>query len=301
MISSFCRPASRPPEMKMEPSKQQSKEVSFAAQPGHEESPRSCTKTDLFLGEAAADEVITPPADDAKDDVEEETPSEVALLLTSVADIASQEIKAGGPPIMSALADAFPRFPDLSDGNNEDMDYEMEQQPEDSGPALMHFNHISKKRAVSMDIPEKRVVEEPLTPPASPLHEEEAIPTLLQWRNVRGETASPPHQYGIFSTPPPSPIASRKKRHPMVPNSDYRRSDLHSSAKGHHNRPRAVSMAEKVEQVPLLDLTAPATVNEKQPTKLILRKKFSWKNYPELEEFLIGELFHVACKFIILA
>ena len=152
-----------------------------------------------------------------------------------------------------------------------------------------------------MDIPEKRVVEEPLTPPASPLHEEEAIPTLLQWRNVRGETASPPHQYGIFSTPPPSPIASRKKRHPMVPNSDYRRSDLPQSAKGHQNRPRAVSMAEKVEQVPLLDLTAPDNANEKQPTKLILRKKFSWKNYPELEEFLIGELFHVACKFIILA
>eukprot|EP00571_Detonula_confervacea_P010356 CAMPEP_0172301482 /NCGR_PEP_ID=MMETSP1058-20130122/3365_1 /TAXON_ID=83371 /ORGANISM="Detonula confervacea, Strain CCMP 353" /LENGTH=401 /DNA_ID=CAMNT_0013011617 /DNA_START=175 /DNA_END=1380 /DNA_ORIENTATION=+ len=290
-----------------EPSKQS--KVSFA-EPDHA-SPRSCTNIDIFLGaldlphfkkavnqEANAAEK---PSKDSSENVPEaeETPAEVAMLLTSVADIASKEINAD-PPIMSALADAFPRFPDLSStlsdeseggrhGENEDMDYEVEQQPRESAPSLMHFDH-KKMRAVSMDFPELRVVKEPLAPPPSPPHEQEAIPTLLQWRTLRGESTSPPFQQGIFSTPPPSPlVSSRKYALGRVPNSDYRRPKHGLSPKSYGNRPRAVSLAEAtIEQVPVLDLTAPESSANDKPKKLILRKKFSWKNYPELEEFLIA-------------
>lgn len=88
----------------------------------------------------------------------------------------------------------------------------------------------------------------------------------------------------------------------VVPNSEYRRSSLVSFAnKGNNHRisprsgrPRSISMAEgataatAIEQIPVLDLTAPESDTNDKPKKLILRKKFSWKNFPELEEFLIA-------------
>mmetsp|Transcript_43755 Transcript_43755/g.78529 ORF Transcript_43755/g.78529 Transcript_43755/m.78529 type:complete len:416 (+) Transcript_43755:203-1450(+) len=312
MISSYCRPSNKPPELfglSQDPSKQSSK-VSFA-EPDHA-SPRSCANTDIFLSmfdsshiKAANQEAdaCNKPGKEYYEGVQEETPAEVAMLLTAVADIATKEIKAD-PPIMSALADVFPRFPDLSStlsdesdhndiaprGENEDMDYEMVKEPEaESVPALMHFDHKNKKmRTISVDFPEPRAVREPLAP-SPPPHEDEAIPTLLQWRNLCGQSTSPPHQHGIFSTPPPTPLVSKQRyAMSMMPNSEYRRSSLVPSANGHHSRPRAVSLAEgAIEQIPVLDLTAPeSSSNNDKPKTLILRKKFSWKNYPELEEFL---------------
>lgn len=375
MISSYCRPSNLPPDISggpshADPSKQS--QVSFASEPDQHASPRSCTNTEIFLDmvldaasshikkQTAAVAAVAPVDQEETDAVnkelnkeiienddvvivmrEEETPAEVAMLLTAVADIATKEIKAY-PPIMSALADAFPRFPDLSsnlsdegnrypgiiyphngrvaDNKEEMMDYEMqveEPAPAAATPALMHFDH-KKMRAVSVDFGYHR--QEPLKmmlPPPSPPHEEEAIPTLLQWRNLRGETTSPPHQQqlqqGIFSTPPPSPLVS-KQRHAamhMAPNADYHRrcsrvpstkghhqrtrpravSMAEGSTKGHHQRtrPRAVSMAEgAIEQVPVFDMTAPESGANDKPKTLILRKKFSWKNYPQLEEFLIA-------------
>mmetsp|Transcript_27795 Transcript_27795/g.58718 ORF Transcript_27795/g.58718 Transcript_27795/m.58718 type:complete len:397 (+) Transcript_27795:201-1391(+) len=295
MISSYCRPNNRPPEL--DPSEPVGK-VSFA-KPEHA-SPRSCADAGIFLSMFDATEK---EADASKyEGMQEETAAEVAMLLTAVADIASKEIK-DDPPIITALADAFPRFPDLSstlsdegdagiaphNENEESMDYDMEEREpegeEGSVPALMHFDHKSKKmRSVSVDLPKQ----EPLGPPPSPPHEDEAIPTLLQWRNLRGESTSPPHQHGIFSTPPPSPSVSKKHRVTMMPHSEHRRSS--ASAKAHQGRPRAVSLAEgaMIEQVPVLDLTAPDSDANEKPKTLILRKKFSWKNYPELEEFLIA-------------
>lgn len=313
MISSCCRPSNTPPELfglSQDPSKQSSK-VSFA-EPDHA-LPLSCANTDIFLSmfdpshiKAANQEADewNKPGKEYYEGVQEETPAEVAMLLTSVAHIATKEIKAD-PPIMSALADVFPRFPNLSltlsdengiapRGEDEDMDYEMVKELEaESVPALMHFDHKNKKmRSISVDFPELRAVQEPLVPPPSPPHEDEAIPTLLQWRNLCGQSTSPPHQHGIFSTPPPSPLVSKHRyAMSMMPNSEYRRSNLVPSAKGHHSRPRAVSLAEgaAIEQIPVLDLTAPeSSSNNEKPKTLILRKKFSWKNYPELEEFLIA-------------
>lgn len=299
MISSFCRPSSRPPEFAaVSHNTPKQGKVSFLDP--DQVSPRSCTDTNIFLGSSpsnSADQEANAMDNSGNKDVQEETPAEVAMLLTSVASIASKEIKAD-PPIMSALADAFPRFPILSstlsdDGKPEDtMDCEgvQQQDAKEAVPTLMHFDHKvvdqkqSKTRAVSMDLNLPELFQEPLDPPPSPPHEEEAIPTLLQWRNLRGESTSPPHHHSIFSTPPPSPLVSSRKY--AMPNS--RRSGRQTRSP--RGRPRSVSLAESasIEQIPVLDLTAPeSSVNDK-PKKLILRKKFSWKNYPELEEFLIA-------------
>lgn len=317
------------------------------------ESPRSCANPSIFHD-------ILPPSyysfdhhsDDAdgnglrnvsyEDEMDEESPAEVAMLLTSVADIASKEIKAD-PPVMNALADAFPRFPDnispavLSNevdechqGEYEDMEVEVDQhqhpKSEELSPhaPLMHFDH-KKARSVSMDSPELRANKAPWVPsPPLPQYQDEAsTPALLQWRDLRGKSTSPPHlQHGIFSTPPPSPLLKHRHHHQqhhgqtMTPN-PIGRPHLYLSPKSRHqNRPRSISLAEAAKQIPDLDLTAPtandmssaaiqksstattsgAKKNDVPVKEVILRKKFSWKNYPQLEEFLIGE--YLGCCFV---
>lgn len=288
-------------------------------------SPRSCTNPNIFND-------ILPPSyypvdnrDEAdginclrnvsyEDVTDEETPAEVAMLLTSVADIATKEINAD-PPVMSALADAFPRFREvtqaLSNKNDrhrqgedyEDMKIDSEHHPnEPSTPSLMHFDH-KKTRAVSMDTPELRVRKVPLaatSPP--PLYQTDTIPALLQWRDLRGKSTSPPYLQGIFSTPPPSPIPSSSKPsvHRMTPNINSSRSNLHLPAKSQHVRPRSISLADAaMKHLPDLDLTAPESASfenltaldsgvGKMPKEVILRKKFSWKNYPEVSVIILS-------------
>jgi len=320
MISSYIHPSNKHPCLAGRPDElsKQSK-VSSAAEPNLA-SPRSINidffGSGLNMISNAAEKPSNNSHEDMPEEEEEETPAEVAMLLTSVANIASKEISAD-PPIMNALADAFPRFPDLSsslsdeseaagrhhdhgEGMYYEVEHQLQQQPRESAPSLLHFDH-KKTRAISIDIPEPSVLaaaQEPLlmAPPPSPPHEQEAIPTLLQWRTVRGESTSPPFQQGIFSTPPPSPlVSSRNKQHlAWMPNSEYRRSGAKHVLSSPKGRPRSVSMAEvslptaMIEQIPMLDLTAPGISADDAPKKLILRKKFSWKNYPELEEFLIA-------------
>lgn len=281
----------------------QSSRVSFAVT--EYPSGRSCTSGRSSQAKAAshgAENAAPNPG-------QEETPAEVALLLTAVAGIATKEINAD-PPIMSALAAAFPRFPKLApvvsdEGRNVGVadprgDDDVVAPTGDSAPALlMHFDHRNEKmRSVSMDFPELRANswsyagQTPWSapPPPPPPHEEEAIPILLQWRNFEGTSATPPDWHGILSTPPPSPAVSRLgPALGMVPRSDNPCSGLGAPVtKVHRSRPRAVSMAEgAIERIPMLDLTAPDGTDEK-PKTLILRKKFSWKNYLVLEDFLIA-------------
>lgn len=278
-------------------------------------------------------------SDNNNKDDEEETPAEVAAILTSISTIASREIK-DDSTMMRELAELA--FPDLSRTASADeervvpggmyavhegpMQWQYHHQP--VVIPLHHHRHYQgedkKTRAVSMDSPDLRVIEGPNS------FEEDAVPTLLQWRTVKSESFDDQHDNGeggggIFSTPPPSPAS---KHHGMmfatagpVPNSEYRRSIHHDheykgpfkktsiaeNVKTKYNRPRAVSLAEykgnaharqRMEEhrrhasvgnamdLQLLD-NSNAGVDDK-PKKLILRKKFSWKNYPELEEFLIA-------------
>lgn len=303
------------------PARQQQAKVSFAsAAVGDDDhaSPRSCV-VDIFRRQYHDPYYAHDDDDDAMmmgiddDEMEdEETPAEVAMLLASVADIAKKEIFGLDPPVVQALAEAFPAFPAFPDlaaqdqdparrssppSFDEEADYgahleeaeeESRQSEEDgmgggldrllippTGPPslMMHFDHRkTRDRAVSMDFPhhhresdgELSSARRPPTPP----HEDEAIPTLLRWRNL---------SY-VF--------------------------DSHNSGIG---RPRAVSLAEAAIENRAVAVAPPppsdcsATPNEevgarttttndadKSPLKLILRKKFSWKNYPNLEEFLVA-------------
>jgi len=225
MLSSYCRPTSRPPNPP---------ERGF----GQESCP------------------LTPTAMKTADpSLAEETPAEVAMLLTSIRDISNKEIK-DDPPIITALADAFLCFPDLDCKEAEpNQEGHPLKRPTDSTIFVLHDR--KKTRSISMDSPEILSVDN-----------EDDTP-LLQWRNIRGESTSPPHGYSIHSTPPHSP---RVHRHPRSSRS------IHLSPR--NNRPRAVSCAEAKDHT-LLDIARTESKSDK-PLKLILRKKFSWKNYPEV-------------------
>lgn len=291
MLSNYCRPSNRPPEVV----DLSTNEQELDDHPKHA-SPR-CTNSDIFLSHHAknkpaneqANETNQSPRNSPYKD-EEETPADVAMLLTSLSPTVSKEIEANPDVTATSIANAFP-FPNLAEGSNEGhageyeaMDYE-NLQP--SAP-LVHFDHKKKTRSVSMDAT-KAITFGIYTPSPSPPHEEEEVDntTLLQWRDLRGHSTSPPHAHGIFSTPPPSPHLSSRRKHGMlnrIPTSEYRRSSKDQGTLGH--RPRSVSLAEAalVIGMPTLDLTKPgdSTGTDKKVKKLILRKKFSWKNYPEV-------------------
>lgn len=269
-----------------------------------------------------------------KDD-EEETPAEVAAILTSISTIASREIK-DDSTMMKELADLA--FPDLSRAESAEEErvvprgmYEVQGEPMQwqysHQPVVIPFQHHhqhyqgedKKTRAVSMDSPDLRMIEGPDS------YEEHVVPTLLQWRSIKSESFDYHHDNeegggGIFSTPPPSPAS---KHHGMmfgttgpVPNSEYRRSNHHDhedkgpfkknsiaeNVKTKYNRPRSVSLAECKGNAQArhrtedhrrhasvgnaMDLYLLENTNaggDDKPKKLILRKKFSWKNYPEVE------------------
>jgi len=231
MLSSYCRPTSRPPQL-----------------------------TESGFGQEI-DNTLSPPQMQTADPViEEETPAEVAMLLTSIRDISNKEIK-DDPPIITALADAFLCFPKLNCAEaepNQEGHHPLKR-PIDSTHMFVQ-NDRKKTRSISMDSPEIHSVDDEDSPP------------LLKWRNIRGESTSPPHGYSIHSTPPPSPRTRSSRRIHLMPR---------------NTRPRAVSCAEAKDHSFLLDVTR-AECGPDKKLKLILRKKFSWKNYPELEEFLIA-------------
>ena len=249
-------------------------------------SPRSVVNTDIYVDNNYSQDANT---SNPYGDLQEETPADVAMLLTTIAKTVSKEIETSHMEVQE-IADAIPIFPTLNSNatnpphhNNQydGMDYEVEQYQDTLDPSK------KKTRAVSMDCSKKYYY----TPPSPPHGEgEETIPTLLQWRDsISGRSTSPPHLGGIHSTPPPSPVVSSRKRGLTVPNSEHRRSNL--SIKHHRNRPRSISLAETVvDHIPEFNLNPPdlSPANDKKPKKLIMRKKFSWKNYPELEEFLVG-------------
>mmetsp|Transcript_1369 Transcript_1369/g.2331 ORF Transcript_1369/g.2331 Transcript_1369/m.2331 type:complete len:329 (+) Transcript_1369:143-1129(+) len=227
MLSSYCRPSSRPPKL-----------------------------SESHLGQEI-DHPMTPTEVQIADPVlEGETPAEVAMLLTSIRDISNEEVKAD-PPIITALADACLCFPDLNCHDAEPEGHPLKQ-PTGSTPMFVQQHDRKKTRSISMDSPEIHSVDDEDSP-------------LLQWRNTRGESTSPPLGHSILSTPPPSPRAKSSRRIQLMPR---------------NNRPRAVSCADAKDHL-LLDGTRTKSGSNKK-LKLILRRKFSWKNYPELEEFLIA-------------
>jgi hypothetical protein len=249
----------------------------------HETSPRSCV-VDIF-----SPEYHHRPHHARDDDVEmeEETPAEVAMLLASVADIAKKEMSCG----LDQRPDlAIPHFPDLSssggsgfdDERMDDSNREGAELPHPPPMAMMHFDH-KKTRAVSLDYPNSHHGRyEPVAAfqgrpvPTPPPHEDEAIPTLLRWRNLSCDAITDqPHQdRSTTSTTSPPPLTS------SLPTGN--------ALAAYPTCPRAVSMAEAAIEnrpivVPSTEVGDGATANDdERPMKLILRKKFSWKNYPDV-------------------
>ena len=244
MLSSYCRPTSRPPNL--------SNKNDDGSEMDHFTHPLTPTETQNANQEHA-----------------EETPAEVAMLLTSIRDISSNEIKAD-PPIVTALAGIIPCFPDLESDEVEPNQDGLHPFQRPVPSTSMFVQHDRKKtRSISMDSPEIHWVAEQDSPP------------LLEWRNIRGECTSPPHGYSSYSTPPPS--SSPRPRVLSSRTSSRQRVTLLPRKV---NRPRAVSCAETMkDQHALLDVARTANKNRSdKPLKLILRKKFSWKNYPEVSD-----------------
>lgn len=233
MLSSYCRPTSRPPNR-----------LSGNA-----------------FGEDIDNYSIYPSTptetQTANPGLEEETPAEVALLLTSIRDISNEEILAD-PPIITELADAFPCFPELDSNKaepNQEVPHPLKCKAQSTSTIFMQHEHDRKKsRSISLDSPEIHSVDEEDSPP------------LLQWRNIRGESTSPPFGYHHHSTPSP-----------LIP----RRNTRSSRLMARNNRPRAVSCAETKDHLASFDVARSESGIDK-PLTLILRKKFSWKNYPEV-------------------
>ena len=188
------------------------------------------------------------------------------MLLTSIRDISNNEIKAD-PPIVTALADAFLCFPELDNSDEPEPNQDGHHPLKRPTPSTSMFvQHDRKKtRSISMDSPEIHSLDE-------------ESPPLLQWRNIRGQATSPPHGYSSHSsTPPLSPCTPR-----LSSGTSSRRITLLPRK---FNRPRAVSCAETTkDHHALLDVARTDRSGSDKPMKLILRKKFSWKNYPEVSE-----------------
>ena len=254
----------------------------------HKASPRSCA-VDIYRDD---DGMMV-------DEMDEETPAEIAMLLASVADIAKREMSCDvddhGPIFRALDYDSIPRFPDLSssyggvgfDGERVDDadrdDGRSETTPHPPPMAMMHFDH-KKMRTVSLDHPNFHRCRYETTAaeftcrhvPTPPPHEDEAIPTLLRWRNLSYDaTIDHSHQVQANSTTTSPPTLSSSTPHV-------------SALTSNPTRPRAVSMAEAVIENRPIDVPSAevgdcaTTKNDERPMKVILRKKFSWKNYPDV-------------------
>lgn len=197
-----------------------------------------------------------------------ESTMDVALLLTSVAEIASMEVPSSPQSLSMEGADlkscgSRPRAPssvsDLSLGNQQGDCIETE-----AGEQLLPRDVVrNRARAVSYDA-------------AMPRQYFNAESDSSPFEEGLGNGVDPsrpysPNEYlsSTLMTPPHSPhCAARRPRSISTSSADF--------------SPTTAAFTTKAPLQPCLDLTTSGA------PKTILRKKFSWKNYPELEAFLIA-------------
>jgi hypothetical protein len=235
----------------------------------------------------------------------DESPTELAMLLTSVASIARREM---------AQLNAYsfmdynncPCFPDLGPSTSFECDdtsriyYTEVIVP--SHPLMhagMHDDHV-KTRAVSIDIPHRTQANYKQSYPTVPApedYEDEAIPTLLQLCSTCRPSTSPiciSSMISLLSLPPPplimeasSDYTNHQKKKRCIVKTAHVECDI---------KPRTVSLTEGMVDNHTPSLSPEPTLaclsvnnDPTKPMKIILRRRLNWKNYPELEEFLIGE------------
>lgn len=237
-------------------------------------------------------------------DMKDESPTELALLLTSVASIAKREMAQLNA---SSFMDYnnYPCFPDLGPSTSFECDdtsriyYTEVIVP--SHPLMhagMHDDHVVKTRAVSIDIPRRTQANYKQSYPTVPApvdYEDEAIPTLLQLCSTRRLSTSPiciSPMTSLLSLPPPPLIMESSSDHT---NHQKKRCIVKTALVECDIQPRTVSLAEGMVDNRTPSSSRPTlaslSVNNDptKPMKIILRRRLNWKNYPELEEFLIGE------------
>ena len=237
-------------------------------------------------------------------DMKDESPTELALLLTSVASIAKREMAQLNA---SSFMDYnnYPCFPDLGPSTSFECDdtsriYNTEVIVP-SHPLMhagMHDDHVVKTRAVSIDIPHRTQANYKQSYPtvsAPEDYEDEAIPTLLQLCSTRRLSTSQiciSPMTSILSLPPPPLIMESSSDHT---NHQKKRCIVKTAHVACDVQPRTVSLAEGMVDNRTPSSSGPTlaslSVNNDptKPMKIILRRRLNWKNYPELEEFLIGE------------
>ena len=241
-----------------------------------------------------------------EDDVmaNDESPTELALLLTSVASIAKREMAQLNA---SSFMDYnnYPCFPDLGPSTSFECDdtsriyYTEVIVP--SHPLMhagMHDDHV-KTRAVSIDIPHRTQAnynkQSYPTVPAPEDYEDEAIPTLLQLCSVHRPSTSPICISTMTSLPGPPPLPLIMESSSDHTNHQKKRCIVKTAHVACDIQPRTVSLAEGMvdDRTPSSSepTLASLSVNNDptKPMKIIQRQRLNWKNYPKLEEFLIGE------------
>ena len=248
-------------------------------------------------------------------DEEEETPAEVAALLASISTIASREIK-DNSSMMKELAEIA--FPDLSRNittEEEPIDpvgYEMQSEELMNwhycdGSPLMPIKHRHrhyrgeerKKRTISMDSP---VIEGPNS------FEEAALPTLLHHFDYCHFNH---HNHDVpFKNTSIAENVKTKYSRPRSVSVTEARSQSHARQKKKGGRRHHTNVGNAVD----LTLNGHVGTKEDKPMKLvsttiylytstrffmikrncrplsslqILRKKFSWKNYPDVGALLL--------------
>lgn len=238
----------------------ESQEATAPVLTAYDESPRCIGAINKFsIGRGVYDSKESP----SRIDIKEETPAEVAAILTSISSIASREIKEDSSMMKELAEIAFPDLSctaaDVADGYGMHPEERMEWQYS-QGPALMPIKHRHrhyrgeerKKRAVSMDSPDGVIG-------GSNSSEPVAVPSLLQWCSTNNSNTNAPRdieqvEEGIFT----SPHSSESKRQIMfgTPNCEYRRynhrnhdvpfkkSSIAENVKTKCHRPRSASLAE---------------------------------------------------------
>ena len=171
----------------------------------------------------------------ASADNEEE---EVALLLTECSRIATREV-ACEPPLVKPIVDQLAKTKALPAFN----------EPVTSTAVSFDQEDVCHRELGERDEPDKR--------------DEDDAPILLQWRNLRGESVSPPHAHstGILSTPPASPFVFHDDTSTAIKKSTFPTG----------GRPRSVSFP--VDSILEHRFSYPGRGNGKE---IILRKKFRW-------------------------
>mmetsp|Transcript_2447 Transcript_2447/g.5193 ORF Transcript_2447/g.5193 Transcript_2447/m.5193 type:complete len:344 (-) Transcript_2447:463-1494(-) len=212
-----------------------------------------------------------------------ETLRDEAALLLSIADICNKEMKDTGISMLwsdEAEDDGtlFPKFPSLTKAapSSEDSPF---LKPRSELPSRENSRHPRRPRAVSMDSGRliSTIIDDEYVSEDS---DERSVSSPVSFTSPMNSDPAPP-----IVTPTTTVSIVTHRRLPM-------RKQSHRLLRQSKREHREATM-ERVERPPVSGKdkkgkAVQGTPPKGVPIKKIMRKKFSWKNYPELERFLVA-------------